>query len=333
MVGVVLLNWNGMAIKGYGKPILEECINTLRKVDYKNMKILLVDADSEDDSIEWVKRSGDIDIIKLEDKGWSYANNTGMRYLYHKYPEIKYFLLLSNDVAFRERGWLRKFIAAAEADDKTGIVGSKLLVPLSNEIQYSGSHVSFWGHHKQYSNPNKSKYVESVMGTLMLVKVELLKEIGLIDETFNWNYEDADLCERTLRSGHKIYYLGNVNVWHVGSAGLGKKVYTMKFKVVLKRQDFLYYITRNNYIFILRYRPFLLAPTFVYNIANAFFNVSGGLRFKERDEMRTLAISSFTGLAGALSEYKKRRIDKLDHKLTTKYRKRILWSRTKNEAS
>lgn len=56
LVVCIILNWNGMSINSMGAPILMTTMASLAKTNYSNMKILVVDADSEDDSLSYIKK-------------------------------------------------------------------------------------------------------------------------------------------------------------------------------------------------------------------------------------------------------------------------------------
>ena len=49
LVSIIIVNYNG-------RKMLEECLQFLNKNSYSNFEIILVDNNSEDDSIEFVKK-------------------------------------------------------------------------------------------------------------------------------------------------------------------------------------------------------------------------------------------------------------------------------------
>lgn len=56
-VTVIVLNWNGLTITYKDKPILESTLETLNKSIYGNLNVILTDADSQDNSINYVKKT------------------------------------------------------------------------------------------------------------------------------------------------------------------------------------------------------------------------------------------------------------------------------------
>ena len=65
-VTVIVLNWNG-------KDLTIDCINSLKKVNYSNFNILLVDNGSSDGSVELLKEKfPEVSILSLE-KNFGFA--------------------------------------------------------------------------------------------------------------------------------------------------------------------------------------------------------------------------------------------------------------------
>lgn len=60
--------------------------------------------------------------------------------------------------------------------------------------------------------------VDWVSGACMAVCREALKEIGILDERFFMYFEDADLCRRAREAGWRVYYLPQVEVFHLTGA-------------------------------------------------------------------------------------------------------------------
>ena len=89
-VHVVVLNWNG-------KGVIEQCLSSLKRVDYPNYEILVVDNNSSDDSVNFLKDNfSDINLLCLE-KNLKYAggNNAAVDFL--RFDEDDFFLFINND--------------------------------------------------------------------------------------------------------------------------------------------------------------------------------------------------------------------------------------------
>ena len=60
-------------------------------------------------------------------------------------------------------------------------------------------------------------------GASLLLRREMLEEVGLLDERFFFTWEDCDLCIRALKAGWKLCVAEEGRVWHRISASSGHK--------------------------------------------------------------------------------------------------------------
>jgi GT2 family glycosyltransferase len=258
LVCIVVLNWNG-------KEVLKNCLNSLlKKTDYKNYRIVVVDNGSTDGSVDMIKRNfKKIDVIaNKENLGFTKGNNVGIRYSLNKYSP-DYVILLNNDTLIAQKGWLKKLVDVAESDRKIGVVGPKLIFP-DSRIQ--------WAARRKESNAiylmiqtlsaslnpgvgmkkEESTFVgeaNTVSGACMMIKSELLKKIGLIDESLSPFYqEDVEYSFRAWKAGYKVIYVGNSEVIHLQSYSFRKRGIS---------DENLYLAMRNSTIVARRYFGFL----------------------------------------------------------------------------
>ncbi|MGY4884238.1 MAG: glycosyltransferase family 2 protein [Nanobdellota archaeon] len=197
--------------------LLEESLNSVdKKTDYKNYKLFLVD-----DSGKWKigeeikKKFKWIDVtINKENKGFSGANNVGIKKAMKEYnPD--YFLLLNDDIEILEKNWLKKMIDVGEKDKNIGILGCKIIYP-DGSLQNIGGYVRGWKIDLELNDKiNKVFEVDHVMGAAILIKKEVIKEIGLLDENYNpYLLEDTDYCLRAKGKGWKIVSVPSVKIIH-----------------------------------------------------------------------------------------------------------------------
>ena len=75
-VTVIVLNWNG-------KGLTIKCLESLKKVNYSNFTILVVDNGSTDGSVDTLKKKfPEVSILALENNlGYAGGNNRGFDYL------------------------------------------------------------------------------------------------------------------------------------------------------------------------------------------------------------------------------------------------------------
>jgi GT2 family glycosyltransferase len=56
--------------------------------------------------------------------------------------------------------------------------------------------------------------VDSVSGCCMMVRKDVIDEIGYLDENLFLDFEDVDLCHRILKTGWQIYYHPGISIIH-----------------------------------------------------------------------------------------------------------------------
>lgn len=62
-------------------------------------------------------------------------------------------------------------------------------------------------------------------GASLMIRHQMLEEIGLFDETFFLYFEETDLCLRAARAGWECWYIPESRVVHIGSVSTGMKTW------------------------------------------------------------------------------------------------------------
>lgn len=199
------------------KELLKQSINSLKKTDYTNYKIFVVD-DSGKGKIgeEIIKKYNDVRVlINSNNKGFSGGYNTGIRLAIKEYNP-NYILVLNDDIEIINKDWLKELIDIGEKRPDVGILGCKILYP-DKTIQNMGGYINDWKIDSIYDEVNKDSpfYVDYVMGAFMLIKKEVIIDIGLFDEIFNpYLLEDTDYCLRAKNVGWDIISVPSVKIIH-----------------------------------------------------------------------------------------------------------------------
>lgn len=251
LVHVLVINWNGLEH-------LEACFSSLLAGGYENVKYVLVDNASEDESVAFVEREygGDarVEVLKCPGNlGWSGGNNFGIEHALE--AGAKYIFLLNNDTAV-EADAIPKMLAMAEADETIGALAPKMLMFNQPEILNSvGLYCSYIGaswdrgigqpDSPQWDTPEE---VIGVCGGAMFLRVEVLEKTGLLPEEFEIYLDDLDLCLRIWNAGYRIMTCPAARVRHKFSATYGDGA----------RARYKYYLnTRNRFYIIMRHFPVL----------------------------------------------------------------------------
>jgi GT2 family glycosyltransferase len=161
-------------------------------------------------------------LIKNErNYGFAEANNIGIRYALET-QDPDYFLLLNNDTVV-DKQFLTELVGVAESDRSIGIVGPKTYYYYEpNKIQLAWNAFDFnTGRviHTGAGDIDKGQYdaikqTGYVPGSCLLVKKEVVKEVGLLDSRFFTYWEETDFCTRAKKAGYKCIYCWQAKIWH-----------------------------------------------------------------------------------------------------------------------
>ena len=248
LVDIVILNFNQEADTN-------ECILSLKRMNYKNYRIILVDNDSFDGSGFRIKeRFREIELLRSEKNlGFAGGCNLAIRRSMEKNPS-GYILLLNNDTIVSEN-LLDSLLSVAEGSEEIGIAGAVNYYYNDPEKIHMSAHRFLWwlGIQKRAQGDIDAAFKEaqSVSACCMLIKKEVIQTIGLFDERFFIYYEDSDLCLRARRAGFKVVAVRNAKVWHKITAVFGTKT---------AREYYIY--TRNQPLFMLKNCPKLFLPIY-----------------------------------------------------------------------
>lgn len=213
------------------KTVLIPCIESIKKTTHPNLvKVIIVDDYCQPSSRRFLKKLEDDQvrvIYREKNGGFAKAVNTGL-----KDANKKHDVVLVNSDIIAHSGWLEALqFGAYEFGVDTGIVGPKLLYP-DGRIQSAGSHRNTdspkWFDHyyrfkdANYGPANIPQYCLGVTGACMYVKREFLNYVGLLDEHFQFAFEDMDWCLRGWEAGYRALYFPASTLTHVESASRPK---------------------------------------------------------------------------------------------------------------
>ncbi len=185
---------------------------------------LIVDNGSNDGTVELIERSYAhyVRLIKNPDnRGFAAANNQAL-----KEAQGRYILFLNPDMQLQE-GFLDALIKGMDAKPEVGLTSCKLLSFLNTPIDplrpsklpsllpYLPALLKlrpfFCSVHPQFFYPefddNLEQDVEVVRGAFMLVRKEVLRQLGFaFDPRYFLLFEDIDLCREVKKLGYRIVY-------------------------------------------------------------------------------------------------------------------------------
>ena len=98
----------------------------------------------------------------------------------------------------------------------------------------------FGEYQMSYMDEDEIHAVAGVAGSCMLIRRDVIKQIGYLDERFFAYQEDADLCFRAREVGWKIYYYPDAQIIHYGGKG-GSRVHPYRSIYEWHKSYWLYY--------------------------------------------------------------------------------------------
>ena len=115
------------------------------------------------------------------------------------------------------------------------------------------------GYLLEYEDEDATIEVDALSGSCMLIRREVVEEIGYLDEQFFAYQEDTDICSRARQAGWKVYYYPEAEIIHYGGQG-GSRVEPYRSIIEWHRSYWLYYKKHlaNDYFFLINWLYYLL---------------------------------------------------------------------------
>ncbi|MBK8943744.1 MAG: glycosyltransferase family 2 protein [Ignavibacteriae bacterium] len=253
---IIIINWNGLKDTS-------ECLESLKKVDYKNFVVIIVDNNSFGNDVEIIKKEfGDFVkeiIVSKVNLGFSGGNNLGIKYALENGAD---FILLLNNDTIVEPDFLTILLDTFNKCKNAGVSAPQINYYNNKNIVWSvGGQISkIRGSGFAYSDENenqiekKIREVNFASGCCLLIRKEVFEKIGMLDEKFFLYVEDTDFCFRTIKAGFKIIINPNSKIYHkVGNS-----------TSINLKQIPLYYETRNRLYFAKKNFNIFFIITFLY---------------------------------------------------------------------
>lgn len=269
MVAIILVNYNG-----YNDTL--KCVQSIKKNDYHDYKIIIVDNASDDRKVlqndNYLNKETDV-LYMNDNLGFSAGNNRGIEYAKKKYDPDFYFLL-NNDTEI-SKNTIKELVNTYEQySENCGILTCKINYYSTPDIVWSagGKFDFFTGLADQPACGKKDshefdgiKKITFCTGCVMFISKEIIDLVGLLDENFFLYAEDTDYCCRVMNAGYQLLYTGGAVVYHKVSASTGKGSAISQ-----------YYNIRNNLYIIKKYCKIPILGYFKYN-----YRIIKGLLYKQ----------------------------------------------------
>jgi GT2 family glycosyltransferase len=221
---IIVLTWNQRAFT-------LDCLASLAQLDYPAdcLQVIVVDNGSRDGTAAAIReRFPAATVIENRDNlGFAAGNNAGIQAALA--GDAAYIMLLNNDTVV-EPGLVSKLVAVLNEHPEAGIVGPKMLYfeppdvvwCAGNRIDWQTGKTDRCGAEERDTEAGEPlREADFITAAAILLRREVIEQIGLLDPRFFIYYEETDWCVRARRVGWRILYCPHARIWHKVSAAMG----------------------------------------------------------------------------------------------------------------
>lgn len=233
-VSIILLNWNG-------SEDTIECLKSLSNLNYTNFNILLVDNNSDDNSVneinkylsqsnytsDTIKKSDlesytkKVDILFIlndSNAGFAGGNNVALNSI--DSSKTDYVLLLNNDTIVKE-DLIDKLLDVFDEDPHTGFVGTTHYYYDNPDVMQTigGGMIDYVHGECEASKSLKDEY-DFITGSCIMLPVKILEEVGSMCEDYFMYWEDVDWSTKVRNYGYKLKTTDKTCIYHKEGASI-----------------------------------------------------------------------------------------------------------------
>jgi N-acetylglucosaminyl-diphospho-decaprenol L-rhamnosyltransferase len=207
-----------------------------RETQRRNIHVFVVDNASGDfpQIAEAVERQGwsswVTPILAPRNGGFAYGNNLGIRHAYER-GRPKYIYLLNPDTQVRPRA-IKTLVDFMESHPQVGIAGSSFESEDGKDWPFAFRFPTLFSEFdrgmqlglvtrllSRWTVPRTMNPVAQptdwICGASMMIRPEVLKTVGCLDENFFLYYEETELCHRARQAGFPTWYVPESRVMHI----------------------------------------------------------------------------------------------------------------------
>jgi GT2 family glycosyltransferase len=251
-LSIVILCWND-------RKIIRDCLQSIYAGTHSTQfEVIVSDNGSTDGSPEFIRLTfPQVQVLEnCANLRFSKGNNVGIRAC-----RGRWILILNPDTIIRD-GALDRWVQFAEQHPEAGGFGCRVL---NSDGSYQGCarpfptvcrewvaalYLRFLGYISDLFlsdkyvgwKGNTERLIDWQAGCSVLLRADLLSQLGGFDEQFYYYYEDVDLCRRIWNAGYTILYTPDVVITHLGGQS------TQNFRVAFELDKY-----RNRYRYFYKY--------------------------------------------------------------------------------
>jgi N-acetylglucosaminyl-diphospho-decaprenol L-rhamnosyltransferase len=217
---VITVSWNCLRD-------VEKCLSSLEKHAPRDVEIILVDNDSEDDTVSEIsKKFPNVHILAQKDNlGFGKANNLGALQ-----TNAEYLFILNPDTRILP-GAIEKLTEFLDTTKEAGLAVPQIYDNdniYTNTVYKFPTIISYWLNHsiisvilerlKKGKNRKRTwpdiREIDWAMGSALMIRRKALNGQPVFDEKYFMYCEDTDLCKRLKEMGWKIYQIPGSKIIH-----------------------------------------------------------------------------------------------------------------------
>lgn len=239
LVSIVILNWNGLNDT-------KVCLDYVRKLDYKEKEIVLVDNGSSQKEKDYLAREdGIIFVSNPTNLGFTGGHIKGLEHC-----SGDFIFLLNNDAVVKSN-YITEALKDFD-DPNVGIVGGRayfwderhaILDENNPFYTYQNIDIHTAEAFMQTTDQGIKQEVNNLSGSAIIVRKSAIDKVGYLYKPFFAYFEETDLASRMKRANYKVLYDPGLHIWHRGGASSGANTGSYFF---------FYHIFRNRFVFATR---------------------------------------------------------------------------------
>ncbi len=289
MFGIVIVTYNSA-------DVIKNCLNSLAEAGFSNIRVLICDNASPDDTIDrihsWSRDRGilihewclegdkwpefnDINEVTIlhtgANRGYAGGVNAGLSML-SKFPQITHFWILNPDTEV-DPNCPSAFAAAIASAGRFGLMGGR--VQYRDElglVQSDGGQVSRWfgvcrninqGISPSTATAPDPSELDFISGACLVASRHFFERVGPMREDYFLYYEEVDWAFR--RGDLPLVTCKDALVHHLGGTAIGSGAFNRRASAFSN-----YFNYRSRLRFVARFFPLRLPFSYLYSISKVF---------------------------------------------------------------
>jgi GT2 family glycosyltransferase len=242
-----------------------ELINSIRKTNYVDYKVIIINNSPDDNSIDLLKTESVLIFDAETNLGFGCACNLGLKWIYIQDPQA-YVWIINPDAYFIENN-LEKVKPFFKLHPEISILGTLIYTP-TGEVWFAGGRfIPKMGAIITQKTLTKMDvdYVNCnwVSGCSLIVNLNNFTECPHFDTAYFLYYEDVDFCLRYANQGHIVAINNTFSVLHQPSSITNRNVFKK-----IRNSTYSYLLTMDKYT-----NRFIFSIRLIFQILKAILGI------------------------------------------------------------